>query len=102
MFAIVQNRVLNVTYQSVERAFDARSQIVQGQAMYRPIIGDMQRLIQVAFGNMIEMRDVGNGHPGANCPDIVCDHELVFLLESLESLHRLHCAKNGQGQGQAQ
>lgn len=74
---------------------------MQGQTMYRLVIGDMQRLIQVAFGNVIEMRDIGNGHPGVNRPDITRYHKLVFLLESLESLHRLYRTKNGQAQGQA-
>lgn len=102
MFAIIQYRVLYVKYQAVERAFDAGGQIAQGKMTHHFVIGDMQRLVQVAFGNVIEMRDKGNSHPGANRADIACDRELVFLLEPLESLNRLLCAKNGQGQGQAQ
>ena len=69
--------------------------------MHGSVIGNMQQLIQIAFGNMVEMRDKGNGHPGANRADITRDCELVFLLKPLESLDRLHCAKNGQAQGQA-
>jgi len=102
MVAIIQNRVLDVVNKAIHRAFDAVGQLAQGKMMHRSIIGNMQRLVQVAFGNMIEMRDIGNGHPGANGADIACDRELVILLKPLESLYSLHCAKNGQGQRQAQ
>jgi hypothetical protein len=102
MVAIIQNRVLDVAYEAIHGAFDAVSQLAQGKMMHRFVIGNMQRLVQVTFGNMIIMRDEGNGHPGANGADIACDRQLVFLLKPLESLYRLHRAKNGQAQRQAQ
>ena len=98
MVAIIQNRVLDVAYKAIQREFDAVGQLAQGKMMHRSVIGNMQRLVQVAFGNIVEMRDKGNGHPGANRADITCDREFVFLLKPLESLYRLHCANNGQAQ----
>jgi hypothetical protein len=102
MVAIIQNRVLDVANKAIHRAFDVVGQLAQWKMMHRFVIGNMQRLVQIVFGNMIVMRDEGNGHPGANGANIACDRELVILLKSLESLNRLHCAKDGQGQRQAQ
>ena len=101
MLAIIQYCVLDVVNVAIQRAFDAVGQLAQGKVMHRSVIGNMQRLVQVAFRNFVEMRDKGNGHPGANRADIACDRELVFLLEPLESLYRLHCAKSGQAQRKA-
>jgi hypothetical protein len=98
MLAIIQNRVLNVVYQAIQRAFDATGQLAQGKMMHRSVIGNMQRLVEVVFWNFIEVRDKGNGHPGANGADITCDREPVFLLKPSESLYRLRRAKSGQAQ----
>ena len=101
MFAIVQNGVLNVVDQTIQRAFEMVGQYVKRDMTNRISGWQAQRFLKVVFGNVVIMRDKGNGHPGLDCANITRDRQPVSLLEALESLDRLCRAKDGQTQRRA-
>ena len=92
---IVQNGTLNIMDQPVEGAFEMVGQYVQGDMMNRLSGWEAQRFLKVVFGNVVIMRDKGNGHPGLNGADITRYRQFMSLLEALDSLDCLNRAKNG-------
>src|SRR5579863_4400063 len=89
---IENNRFLHLKDKLVDRFMVIRSQGMQRCMSWWHWPTDIQRLVQIAFGYMIEMCDIGNGHPRANSMYITSFHQSTMLLKAMHSLHRVdHC-----------
>ncbi len=58
-------------------------------------IADLERAVQVIFGNMVYMRDHTNGHPGMNGIHILCFDCTILPLEILGCLEGI-CSSKGE------
>ncbi len=65
-------------------------------------IADVERTIQVIFGNMVNMRDHMNGHPGVNGIHILCFDRTILLLEILCCLERICTSKSEKNEHEEQ
>ncbi len=70
-------------------------EIVECGMMERLSIADVERTVQVVFGNMVYMRDHMNGHPGMNGIHILCFDCAILLLKILCSLEG-SCSSKGE------
>ena len=79
---------------SVDRAVEAVCQDMQGRLALVLRIGNVQLRIQVAFRYMVDVGDVGYGHPGTNGTHIACERQAAVLLKAFKGLDRLDRAKD--------
>jgi len=56
-------------------------------------IVNLQRVIQVVFGNIVDMRNHMNCHPGMNRTHIAGFHIAILLLEVLYCLKSIYSSK---------
>ena len=61
-------------------------------------IAYIERVAQVVFGNIVNMGDHVNGHPGANSADITCFDSAKLLLETSRRLHGIYFSKGEESQ----
>jgi len=57
-------------------------------------IVDLQRVVQIVFGNAVDMGDHVNGHPGMNSAHITGFGSVILLLETLYRLKGI-CSSKG-------
>ena len=57
-------------------------------------IADVERTVQVVFGNMVDVRDHMNGHPRMNGIHILCFDCAILLLKILCCLEGIRSSKD--------
>ena len=93
LFTICQNSMLDGTYHLTYRLpFTIRDLIKRHIAQYARR-ACAHRAVQVVFGNMVDMGDRMNGHPGTNSFDISRFDSVILLLETLHRLKGIESSK---------
>lgn len=88
-FTIRQDSILDGIYELVYRLPFTSRNLVKGRTM----IVYFERVGQVVFGNMADMGDHVNGHPGANSLYISCFDRAILLLETSHRLKGIYPSK---------
>ena len=65
-------------------------------------IAHIKRVAQVVFGNIVNMGDHVNGHPGTNSVHISCFDSAILLLETSRRLPGIYGSKGEQAQYEEQ
>jgi len=81
--------MLDGMYELVYRLPFTGCNLIEG----RMTIVYLERAGQVVFGNMADMGDHMNGHPGANSLYISCFDRAVLLLETSHRLNGIYSSK---------
>ena len=90
--------MLDGMYELVYRLPFTGRNLVEG----RTTIVYLERAGQVVFGNMADVGDHVNGHPGANSLYITCFDRAVLLLETSHRLKGIYCGKGEESQHEEQ
>lgn len=81
--------MLDGMYELVYRLPFMSRNLVKGRTM----IVYIERIGQVVFGNVADMGDHVNGHPGANSLYISCFDRAILLLETSHCLKGIYTSK---------
>jgi len=92
-FTICQNGLLGGSYNTIYRLPFTYRDLIERCVTTLTRIADMQRAIEVVFGNMVDMGDHRNGHPGVNSFHISCLESSLLLLEISHCLKGIYSSK---------
>lgn len=67
--------------------------LIERSMMVQTRTAHMQRAVQVVFGNMVDMGDRMNSHPGMNSARISCPDSAILPLEASHRLKGIYCCK---------
>ena len=87
--------MLDGTYHLVYRLSFMTGEFIERRMAVLVRIANLQRAVQVVFGNIVDLRDHMNSHPGMNCTHITC---LDFTILPLETLHCLQSINGSKGE----
>ena len=94
LLAIEVDRLLHTMNDVIFGRMIEKGKRVQGDMPVGMYICDLERLVQVTFWNVTEVRNVRYGHPGANSANITGGDRGVLCLQSLEILYGGHGSNN--------
>jgi len=94
LFAIGQNSVLEGSYHLRHRLPFATGNLIERRVTQNLRTVDLQRVLEVNFGNVIDMRDDVNSHPGVNCTHISLLKLAILILETLHRVISIDSSKS--------
>jgi len=94
--------MLNATYNLIYRLVFTLCNVIERQVTEWKRITYIERAVQVVFGNMVNMGDRMNGHPGTNSFHITCFDSAILLLETSRRLHGIYGSKGEKSQYEEQ
>jgi len=103
-FTILQNRVLHGLDKLINRLPFIARDLVECEMTKLRGVASRQRVREIVFGDMVEVSDHMNRHPGANSAHIPCFERVILLLETSHRLIGTHSseAHNSQHEEQEQ
>ena len=93
LVAIRYNHLLNINQHFWQRSMIVIGDHTQGRVFNQPVIVEMQALREAGFRDLVNARNIGNGHPRSHGCRIPGLNTLVILLKMLISLD---CAGSGE------
>ncbi len=102
LFPIRQNGMLNGMYHLIYRLAFIRGQFIEGRMTVLIRIANLQRVVQVVFGNIVDTRDHLNSHPGVNCTHVTFLDLTILLAETLHCLNSINNRKSKNSQHEEQ
>ncbi len=101
-FPIRQNGLLDDTYNLVYRPSLTIRDLIERRTTERTRSVNLQRAVQVVFGDMVDMGDYLNGHPGMNSAHISRFDSTILLLETSHRLNGIYSSKGQNPQHEKQ
>ncbi len=102
LFTIGQNGMLDCMYNLIYRLLFTIRDLIERHMTHRTRRTDMECATQVVFGNMIDMGDHVNGHPGMNSAHIPCFDSAILVLETSHRLESTYRSKDKDTQHKEQ
>jgi hypothetical protein len=102
LFAICQNGMLDTTYNLVDRLALTIRNLIERHMTDQAWRAETQRTAQVVFGNVVDMGDRMNGHPGMNSAHIFRFDSAILLLETSYRLNGVESSKGENPQHEQQ
>ena len=93
-FPVCQNGMLDDMYNLIYRLPFTTGKLIESHSMEQGRIVKLQRVIKIVFGNVVDMGDHVNSHPGFNSAYVLCFSSAILLLETLYCLKGI-CSSKG-------
>lgn len=92
-FTVRQNGMLDGIYHMVYRLSLMTGEFIKRRMAIRIRVAKLQRVVQVVFGNFVDLRDHMNSHPGVNGTHVTCLDLIILLPETLHCLKSINRCK---------
>ncbi len=92
-FTVRQNGMLDGKYHLVYWLSLMTGEFIERRMAVRIRVANLQRVVQVVFGNFVDLRDHMNSHPGVNGIHVTCLDLTILSLETLYCLKSINSSK---------